>query len=147
MKKVAASLLLAVLAAMIPATSTARTTDCDTVSLRSWNIKVDVKRKAYELGDTAKIQLTVTRKKTHTPVAGVMVAVMLFNTKKHAIFGMGETDATGREVLSAHLAKRRLDTGPVKLLAYAHRTQVDSYCASVGEYGYKKVPNAFRVKH
>ena len=147
MKKMAASLLLAVLAAMIPATSVARTADCDTVSLRSWNIKVDVKRKAYERGDNAKIELTVTRKKTHTPVGGVMVAVMLFNTKKQAIFGMGETDATGREVLSVHLAKRRLDNSPVTLLAYAHRTQVDTYCASVGEYGYKRVPNAFRVKH
>jgi hypothetical protein len=147
MKKMAASLSLAVLAAMIPATSVARTADCDTVALRSWNIKVDVKRKAYELGDNAKIELTVTRKKTHTPVSGVMVAVMLFNTKKHAIFGMGETGVTGSEVLSVHLAKRRLDNGPVKLLAYAHRTQVDAYCASVGEYGYKRVPNAFRVKH
>ena len=147
MKKLAAAISLALLAVSAPTMSVAHTAACDTVALRNWNIKVDVRRNAYELGDTAKIELTVTRKKTHTPIAGVMAAVMIFNTKKNAVFGIGETDAAGREVLSVHLAKRRLDTGPVKLFAYAHRTQVDAYCASVGEYGFRKVPQAFRIKH
>ena len=147
MKQLAAAVSLALLVALTPATSIARTAACDTVALRNWNIKVDVRRDAYELGDTAKIELTVTRKRTHTPVAGVVAAVMIFNTKKDAVLGVGETDASGREVLSVRLAKRRLDTGPVKLFAYAHRTQVDAYCASVGEYGFRKVPKAFRIKH
>jgi hypothetical protein len=147
MKKLAAATSLALLAALIPATSIARTAACDTVALRNWNIRVDVRRRAYELGDKAKVELTVTRKKTDTPVAGVMAVVMIFNTEKHAVFGGGETDAAGREVLSVRLAKRRLETGPVKLFAYAHRTQLDAYCASVGEYGFRRVPGAFRIKH
>ena len=72
----------------------------------------------------AEIQLTATRKKTHTPVAGVMAAVMLINRQRDAIFGMGETDANGSRCPFRPLKKRVSTPVPVTL-AYAHRTQVD----------------------
>jgi hypothetical protein len=146
MRKLAAVLSMAIVCALVPATSGARTADCEDVMLRTWNVKVDVAQRTYRIGDDARVALTVTRKKTQTPVADAWVGVMLTNSRKRAVFGFGETNPLGVSRISIDLKRKQIDPGPVELFAYAYQRPVDTFCATVAEFGYRHLKDAFRAK-
>jgi hypothetical protein len=145
MNKLAGCLSIALIVVSAPTSSGARSAACDTISVRSWKVKVDVQDETYRIGENAKVDLLVTQKKTGAPVAGALAAVLVVGRKDRAAIGVSETDARGMSTVKVKLL-RRLVPGLVKLHAYGYRRQVDAYCASVSEYGYKKVPKAFRIK-
>lgn len=41
---------------------------------------------------------------------------------------------------------KRFHPGPVDVYAYAYKTRVDGVCLRITEYGYKDLPEAFRIR-
>jgi hypothetical protein len=117
------------------------------VWLRTFRVKVDIERDAYRLGETVEVALTVTRKTTGERVSGALAAVGLEGRGDSFLFGVDkETNERGRAFVTITLKARYLEPGPVTVHAYGYLRQVDAYCATVSEYGYKKGPRAFRAQ-
>jgi hypothetical protein len=134
--------------ALLPAPSAAGTDPCDTVSMRTFRVRVVMQDHVYRMGETARAVLTVTRKTTAQPVSGALAAIAIYNKPKsnHVGFGWGETDDRGRVHLRVKVHRSYIRPGPVTLVAYAYLNQVDTYCASVSEYGYRRPSEPFRAK-
>ncbi|MDQ3951478.1 MAG: hypothetical protein M3279_00735 [Actinomycetota bacterium] len=122
--------------------------ECETVSVEVYDVRLDIGRKTYHVGETVRVDATVTRKQTETPVHGAMFGVLVMNSRKErAIFGFGETNAAGHATARLELRKKDVRVGPVDLFALAYKRAVDlAGCAQVTEYGQKRVRKAFVVE-
>ena len=147
MRKLAAVLAIAVVAVLLPTTSGANTADCEQVYVDSWDVKVAVRDKVVRRGDKAQLAMTVTRRSTGAVVSNATAAVMILDERDHSFFGVGETDDSGRVSFRIPLPRRKASPGAATVWGYAYTRHVDTVCATFAEYGFKKVPRAFRIKH
>ena len=147
MRRLAGLLAAALVVALVPTASVARSGECDTIQLNNYKLSVDVADKVYRIGQKAKIHITVSRRKTGHAISGAKVAVMIISGRDKAVFAIDETDDRGRAFLKPYLSKQYTKPGPVRLWSYAYvqRANVLS-CATVSEYGFKDRARAFRVK-
>ncbi len=136
------ALLSGVLFASAPAVSAA----CEQVWVDNYNIVLELDRHSYRMGDTVDIGALVTRKTTGDPVWGADFAVLLISRKDTFTFAIDETDASGRAEVALKLKRKFFAPGPVRLRALAMQAVADTTCATVGEYGIRKVRRAFVVR-
>jgi hypothetical protein len=145
MRKPAAVLTMAVLALLLPTNSGASAAACEQISVESWDVKVQAKDEVVRVGEKARITMKVTRKQTGAAVPNATAAVMILDKGDHATFGFEETNDAGRATFRVPL-HRKASAGPVTLFGYAYTRHVDTICASMSEYGFERVPNAFRIR-
>ncbi|MGH2817947.1 MAG: hypothetical protein ACRDJS_05745 [Actinomycetota bacterium] len=129
----------------------------ETVTLRTFHVVVKADRKAYRIGQTAKMTATVTRPAHEDPFGegvqfdppasfpaeDVVVGVGL-SVGDVYLYGHGTTKANGKAVIKVKIAPY---TPPGKAAAdlFARKTQLRTICASVEEVGYKHEANLFNV--
>jgi hypothetical protein len=129
----------------------------ETITLRTFHVVVKADRKAYRIGQTAKMTATVTRPAHEDPFGegvqfdppasfpaeDVVVGVGL-SVGDVYLYGHGTTKANGKAVIKVKIAPY---TPPGKAAAdvFARKTQVRTICASLEEVGYKRVPKLFKV--
>ena len=120
-------------------------TTCETVWVESYDVSLEVGRKVYHFGDTARIDATVTRKDTGTPVAGVkFVAIVPY--RDTMLLDIEETDVNGHATAELKLRRKDVQPGPANLRGIAYEEVAGNMCASVVEYGEKRIRRAFVVK-
>jgi hypothetical protein len=118
---------------------------CESVWVKSYDVSLEVARKTYRAGDTARVDATVTRKDTGTPVAGVkLVAIVPY--RKALILDVAKTDSAGRAVAELELKRKHVQPGPARLIGIAYEEVADTTCATVVEYGEKRIRKAFVVR-
>jgi hypothetical protein len=129
----------------------------ETITLRSFHVVVKADRKAYRIGQTAKMTATVTRPAhedplgqgiqfgppTSLPAEDVVVGVGL-SVGDVYLYGHGTTNARGKAPVKIKITPY---TPPGRAAAdvFARKTQVRTICASLEEVGYKRVPKLFNV--
>lgn len=136
------ALLSGALFVRAPAASAA----CEQVWVDNYDIALELDRRAYRMGDTVDIGALVTRKTTGDPVGGADFAVLIMSRKDRFTYGIDTTDASGRAEVAIKLKRKFSAPGPVRLRALAMQAAADTTCATVGEYGLRKVRRAFVVK-
>jgi hypothetical protein len=141
------SIVVLLAGALLPSPSAIATNACETVAMRTFRVRVVMQDDVYRMREKAHAVLTVTRKATAQPVADAQAAIAIYNKRKsnRVGFAWGQTDDRGRIHLRVKVLRSYIRSGPVTLFAYAYISQVDTYCASVSEYGYRKIPRAFRA--
>ncbi len=118
---------------------------CETVWVRTYDVSLDVGRKVYRIGDTARVEATVTRRDTATPVADVkFVAIVPY--PEALVLDIDKTDAAGHAVAELRLKRKYVRPGPARLIGIAYNEVADTTCATVVEYGQKRIRKAFVVK-
>jgi hypothetical protein len=118
---------------------------CERVYVEAFVIELDIPRDVYRVGETARVEATVTREDTGMPVAGAdFYAALLFEDA--VVYDFGLTDATGVVVARLKLDKDQVEPGPARLLAWAEKEVADAECAALVEYGVKRLPHAFTIK-
>ena len=129
----------------------------ETVGVRTYRLEVKPDKKSYNVGDVAKVHVTVTRPAGEDPLGqgipvsspeqfpaeGVNVGIGL-RVGDVFLFGHSVTDAEGRATVKVKIASYA-PAGKASADAYAWKTQVDSPCARVEENGYAQVSNIFTV--
>jgi len=129
----------------------------EVVSLRTFHLEVKPDKKVYRVGDTAKINVTVTRP-AHEDPAGLGIPIdppMSFPAEDVNVgiglrvgdvylFGYSRTNADGLAVVKVPI-KSYTPAGKAMADAYAWKTVVDTTCAKVEENGYRQLPNLFTV--
>lgn len=129
----------------------------EVISLRTYHLVVEADKPAYKVGDTAVVNVTVTRPAHEDPLGqgipidppesfpaeDVNVGIGL-RVGDVFLFGHALTNADG-------LAKVKIDiksytpAGKASADAYAWKTVQDTPCAKVEENGYTREPDLFRV--
>ena len=149
-----------ILAAGLVAPSTSSAGACgamETVALRTFHLVVHSDKKAYKVGDTATIHVTVTRPAHEDPVGAgiyqeppesfpaenVNVGIGL-RVGDVFLFGHAMTDAEGVAGVKVKL-ESWTPAGTAIADAFAWNTQADSPCARIEENGYQQKPNIFKV--
>ena len=118
---------------------------CETVWVKAYDVDLEIERKVYRVGDTARVEATVTRKDTGAPVASANFwAALLFEDSM--VFDFDETDTSGLAVTDLKLKKKHVELGPARLLALAVFEVADAQCAALVEYGEKRMRKAFVIK-
>lgn len=118
---------------------------CETVWVKAYDVDLDIERKVYRVGETARVEATVTRKDTGAPVAGAKFwAALVFEDS--IVLDYDETDAVGVARTALKLKKKYVELGPVRLHALAYHMVADAQCAAVAEYGEKRLRKAFTIK-
>jgi hypothetical protein len=129
----------------------------ETVTLRSFHVVVKADRKAYKVGQTAKLTATVTRPAHEDPFGqgvafnppasfpaeDVVVGVGLSIGNVY-LYGHGTTNARGKAVVKVKIASYT-PPGSAAADVFARKTQVRTICASLEEVGYKHEPKLFNV--
>jgi hypothetical protein len=129
----------------------------ETITLRSFHVVVKSDRKAYRIGQTAKMTATVTRPAHEDPFGegiqfdppasfpaeDVVVGVGL-SVGDVYLYGHGTTNARGKALVKIRIA-RYTPPGTASADVFARKTQVRTICASLEEVGYKRVPKLFNV--
>jgi hypothetical protein len=131
----------------------------ETIPLRTLYIEMKTDKKVYKVGDTAKIEVTVTRpsdedpagqgvatpRPTSIPAEDITVGVGL-RIGRVFLYGFGPpTDADGKTTVSIHI-KPYAPAGKAIVDIFAWKTQLDTPCLIVEEQGYHSHPGAFAVK-
>ena len=136
---------VAVLAATAHASGAASAPACETVSAPTYDVSLEVGRKTYRVGDTVRVEATVTRIETGTPAEDVpFIAIVPY--RRALILDYDHTDASGHAVVHLKLRRRYVRTGPAKLWGIAHDEVAGTTCATVVEHGEKRIKNAFVVR-
>jgi hypothetical protein len=129
----------------------------ETITLRTYNVVVKASRKAYRIGQTAKMTATVTRPAHEDPFGegiqfdppasfpaeDVVVGVGL-SVGDVYLYGHGTTNARGKALIKIKIAPYT-SPGTASADVFARKTQVRTICASLEEVGYKRVPKLFNV--
>jgi hypothetical protein len=163
----AIGIVVALLATPAPATSSAcaalmrdamRSGSMETIALRTLYIEMKTDKTRYDVGDTVKIDVTVTRpsdedpagqgiplqRPTTMPAEDITVGVGL-RIGRVFLYGFGApTDADGKTMVSV-LLRPYTPAGRAILDIFAWKTQVDTPCLLVEEQGYHSHPGAFSV--
>lgn len=165
---ITATALLAALLALAPVSGAAacsgrnvrsmlRAGASEVVALRTYHLEVEADKKAYKVGDTAKINVKVTRP-AHEDPAGLGIPIdppesfpaedvnvgMGLRIGNVYLFGYSRTNADGLAVVKIQI-KSYTPAGKASADAFAWRTAVDTTCAKVEENGYREMPNLFTV--
>lgn len=134
-----------------------RSGSLEVVGVRTFHLEVKALKKAYKVGETAKIQVVVTRP-AHEDPAGIGVQVdppesfpaedvnvgMGLRIGDVFLFGHAVSDENGKAVVKIQI-KSYTPAGRVTADAFAWRTAADTTCAKVEEHGYRSMPNLFTV--
>ena len=134
-----------------------RSGSLEVVGLRTFHLEVKPLKKAYKVGETAKIQVMVTRPAHEDPV-GLGVPIdppqsfpaenvnvgMGLRIGDVFLFGHAVSDADGKAVVKVQI-KSYTPAGKANVDAYAWKTAADTTCAKVEEHGYRSMPNLFTV--
>jgi hypothetical protein len=129
----------------------------ETVTLRSLHVVLKADRKAYRIGQTAKLTATVTRPAhedpfgqgveftppTSFPAEDIVVGVGL-SVGNVYLYGHGKTNARGKALVKVKITPYT-PPGSADADAFARKTQVRTICASVEEVGYTHKPKLFNV--
>ncbi|HEV2756204.1 MAG TPA: hypothetical protein VG318_10580 [Actinomycetota bacterium] len=139
-------ILCGILAAPVLSSATAAAAPaCESVWVRAYDVSMEVERDTYRIGDTVRVDATVTRTDTGMPVAGAkFVAIVPY--RKAILYGIETTDAAGQAVAELELKRKHVPPGPARLIGIAYEEVADTTCATVVEYGKKTIRNAFVVK-
>lgn len=145
-RRIVGAVLCGVLSAPVvsPATAAAAPA-CESVWVRSYDVSLEVDRDTYRIGDTVRVDATVTRIDTGMPVAGVEF-VALVPYRKSLVLDYERTDAAGHAVAELELKRKHVRPGPARLIGIAYEEVADVTCARVVEYGEKRIRKAFVVK-
>ncbi len=118
---------------------------CETIWVKAYDVELEIERKVYRVGDTARVEGTVTRKDTGAPVASAKFwAALLFEDSM--VLDSDETNSGGAAETHLKLKKNYVELGPARLLALAYFRVADAQCAAVVEYGEKRLRKAFTIK-
>jgi len=135
-----------------------RSGSMETIALRTLYIEMQLDKKSYEVGDTVKIDVTVTRpsdedpagqgtptpRPTTMPAEDVTVGVGL-RIGRVFLYGFGaSTDADGKTMVPI-LLRPYTPAGRATLDIFAWKTQLDTPCLIVEEQGYHSHPGVFAV--
>lgn len=129
----------------------------ETVALKTFHLVVKGQKKVYKVGDTAKIEVMVTRP-GHEDPAGLGIyqeppesfpaenvnAGIGLRVGDVFLFGHSMTDAQGKAVVEVKL-ESWTPAGTAIADAFAWNTQVDTPCLRIEENGYQQKPNVFKV--
>jgi hypothetical protein len=129
----------------------------ETITLRTFKVTVKSDRKAYKIGQVARLTATVTRpaeedplgqgigfeSPTSFPAEDVVVGLGL-SVGDVYLYGHGTTNAQGKAVIKVKITSYT-PPGPATADVFARKTQVRTICASLEEVGYKRVPKLFNV--
>ena len=129
----------------------------ETVVLKTFTIEVKPLAKSYKVGDTAKIEVTVTRPGQEDPLElgvplespqqfpaeEVNVGVGL-RVGDVFLFGFDITDAEGKATVPVKI-KPYTPGGTATADIFAWKKQADTPCAKVEENGYTQFPNIFKI--
>ncbi len=133
------------LAAPVLSPTAAAAPNCESVWVRSYDVSMKVDRETYRIGDTVRVDATVTRIDTGMPVAGAKFVAMV-PYRKALVYGIETTDAAGHAVAELELKRKHVQPGPARLMGFAYDEVADTVCGPVVEYGEKTIRNAFVVK-
>lgn len=118
---------------------------CETVWIHAYDVDLEVARDVYRVGETARVDATVTRKDTGAPVSDArFFAVLPF--ERSVVFDFDETDAAGHAEAALKLRKKDVELGPARLWTLAYYRVADAQCATVVEYGKRNLRRAFTIK-
>lgn len=129
----------------------------EVVALRTFHLEVKPIKKAYQVGETAKIEITVTRPAHEDPLGlgqpidppfsfpaeGVNVGMGL-RIGDVFLFGHAISDADGKAVVRIKI-KSYTPAGTATADAYAWKTAAETTCVTVEENGYRQMPDLFKV--
>jgi hypothetical protein len=130
----------------------------ETIALRTLYVEMKTDKKRYEVGETVKIDVTVTRpsdedpagngiptpRPTTMPAEDITVGVGL-RVGRVFLYGFGApTDADGKTMVPI-LLRPYTPAGKAILDIFAWKTQLDTPCLIVEEQGYRSHPGAFTV--
>ena len=129
----------------------------EVVSLRTYHLVVEADKPAYKIGDTAVVNVTVTRPAHEDPLGqGIPIEPAESYPAEEVNVGIGlrigEVFLFGHALTNAEgLAKVKIDikdytpAGKASADAYAWKTVQETPCAKVEENGYTSKPNLFTV--
>jgi hypothetical protein len=129
----------------------------ETITLRTYHVVVKAGRKAYKIGQTARMTATVTRPAHEDPFGegiqfdppasfpaeDVVVGVGL-SVGDVYLYGHGTTNARGKARVKIKIAPYT-KPGTASADVFARKTQVRTICASLEEVGYKHEAKLFNV--
>jgi hypothetical protein len=129
----------------------------EVMSLRTFHLEVKGDKPLYNIGEVAKIHVTVTRPAHEDPLGqgipldppmsfpaeGVNVGVGL-RVGEVFLFGHNITDAEGHTIVKVKIEKYA-QPGPASADIYAWKSLVDLPCLRVEENGYTQAPKIFTV--
>ena len=129
----------------------------ETIALKTFHLEVKGMKKVYKVGETAQIQVTVTRP-AHEDPAGLGIyqdppqsfpaenvnAGVGLRVGDVFLFGHAMTDANGVAKVGVKL-EDWTPAGTAIADAFSWNTQVDTPCLRVEENGYMQKPNVFKV--
>ena len=119
--------------------------DCESIWVEAYEVELEIGRKVYRIGETARVEGTVTRADTGAPVAGAdFVAILPF--KKSMVIDVERTDSSGHAVAKLRLKRKYVRPGPARLWAVAYDKVADTTCAEVLEYGEKRLRKACVIR-
>jgi hypothetical protein len=139
------ALCAAVLSGILVTGATPASAECETIWVEAYTVTLDVGRRVYRVGDTARVEAKVTRNDTGAPVAGATFAALV-PFRKTMLVDVDETNAAGRAVAELKLKKKSVRPGPARLYSIAYYEVADATCARLVEYGEKKLRKAFVIK-
>ncbi|MGH2807720.1 MAG: hypothetical protein ACRDKT_10645 [Actinomycetota bacterium] len=119
---------------------------CEDVQVEVYDLKIRPARHVYDLGDTARVAVRVTRTDTGDPAENVDVGLGGSTDRDRWVFDRAVTDERGRARLALELQRKHVPPGWMTLSAYGWKRTVDTTCVAVTEYGYKQRRKAFRVR-
>jgi hypothetical protein len=151
-----ATALVAGLFSFAPSAS-AHCGNLETVNLYTFTVAIHPMRKVYEVGDTAKFHMKVTRPgpqdplglgqswnpPMHEPAEDVNVGIGL-RVGQVFLFGIGTTNQKGEATVGIKLLPYT-PSGTASADGVAWKVQHQNTCATVQEIGYASAPRAFRV--
>ena len=144
MKVVTRCLSLCLIATVLAIPTPAPATACEEVQVETFEVKMRAMRGVYERGDTARVEVIVTRRDTGERASDIDVGVGGSTNDDFWTWDTAQTGPRGRVVL--HLKLDGMPPGWMTLNGYAWRETVDTACAGVREYGYDRKNRAFRVR-
>ena len=144
-------------ATFVVAPSSARPACAETVVLKTFHLVVESDKKVYKVGDTAKINVTVTRPAHEDPAgqnipieppfsepaANVDVGIGL-RVGDVFLFGHSMTDENGKAAVKVRL-EPWTPSGQAIADAFAWHIIQDTPCLRIEENGYQQKPNIFQV--
>ncbi len=140
-------LCAALVGGIVAASGSTALAECETVWVPAYDVELDVRRAAYRLGDTAVIDVTVTRTDTGVAVDRAAAIVYIPPTGDTFVFGGAYTDDSGHAVVRLKLKKKEVRPGPVTIVGRGQKQAADAAsCAQVMEYGEKRLEDAFVVR-
>lgn len=155
----ATAALIFLATAAIQTAHTARACVLDVIVLETFRVDIDAAEKRYGPGDTAAIGLTVTRPAREDPLGvgvpldspvsrpaeGIVSAVAVSVADEYLFAFADPTDAAGKATARVKIPSSTPTGKPVRVAAFAWKTQLDAPCSKVVEQGSIERDEAFEI--